>query len=213
MGGIFIDVKLDQGLIQNIIITFGGSIVCGVYLNASVIYYIACLPVCIIVGFGQEKQKKLKEKNDHKLALMSKSPSVMNHCMMLILAGIHPRNAIVESVRPLMNSHFFKPYVSQFINDLNSGIPLEGTILSFSSKIEYKPFCQMLQRVALYEKTGNAMILNQLENDLLVMTEQFNTVLMEQINHSDMKSMLPSLINLMILMIMMMAPILIGGVI
>lgn len=190
----------------------GTSLVGCIYLELSPIYYAACPLISIFFAYYQQKQKKERERKQYKFALMSKSPGVMNHCLMLILAGIHPRNAILESVKPLLNNSLLNDTVSQFIQDLNSGIPLEGSILSFSSRVEYKPFCQMLQRLALFEKTGNVMILNQLESDLLDMSEQFNELLLEQINASDLKSIFPSLMNLLILMIMLMAPILIGGV-
>lgn len=143
--------------------------------------------------------------------MICQSPEIMRKVLMLIHGGRHPINSLVETFRDYETESFIGPASIRFVSELQAGLPMEGVILNFNLAIQYKPLARMLQRILLYEKTGNILLLEQLDQDLIRLGEDKYGYLLESMNRADLMSMLPSLIHLMLLMVLLMSPILLGG--
>lgn len=201
----------QKELVQALIITTGiilaGNFVFEMGIMPSVLLGGSSLVLPLIAKINAIKQaaeKRLKH-------LICISPAAMNQVLMLIYGGTHAVNSLIACFEDLAEDEWIGEVASGFVSDLKTGIALEGAILNFNLELQYKPLGKMLQRLALYEKTGNALILDQLKQDLVTLNEEKYTFLTMQMNQADLASMLPSLIHLLILMVIFMSPILLGG--
>lgn len=203
--------KLTKELIQKWIIYFSAIGLFGYFSGEGVVFFlygaVIATALSILISRSEETAKKERELT----AKLVKAPPVMNHVLMLILSGLHPRNALIEAFEPLKQVTYWDEAVCRLVGDLSMGVTVEGAILSFNADFNYRPVSQMLMRISLYERTGNEILLKQLQDDVVALGEQQTKHLEEQISRADLASMLPSLIHLLILMVLLMAPLLMGG--
>lgn len=206
--------KIDlsrKEVVQTLLIAIAVAVFSSMFFGLNPLY--ALVLALVIVGakladkvkqFQTTEKKRLKH-------LICITPSLMHKTLMLIYGGVHCVNSLVDSFEAFEQDAFIGPAVSQFTTDLKTGTPLEGAILSFNVQLRYKSLGKMLQRIALYEQTGNTLVLEQLKMDLSELNEEKYSYLVKQLNQADMASMLPSLIHLLIMMVLLMSPILLGG--
>lgn len=155
-------------------------------------------------------KKKTLEKNNSQFWMKS-APILLNRTVMMLHSGSHPRQGIIEGFRELPSQEKLNMTPTDVINALQAGMPTEGIIRVFGIASGYKPLTKALQRIALYEKTGNELILNQIDQDLSELYLDNHNHQIQLINKAGLKVILPSVINLLIMMILFMAPMLIGG--
>jgi Flp pilus assembly protein TadB len=197
---------------QAALIALGIALLAGVLLSQSLsscvlLFFFAMAGQVALVfnELNQQTQRKMKH-------LICNAPVIMHKVIMLIHGGTHPQNSLIEGFGELHNDPWIGKQSQNFVAELRAGIYLEGAILNFNLDLKYKPLGRMLQRISLYEKTGNILLLQQLSQDLIALDEEKYDFLIEQMNQADLLSILPSLIHLLILMILLMSPMLLGGI-
>ncbi len=155
-----------------------------------------------------------KEKSAEKTNVnywMKAAPVLLNRTVMMLHSGSHPRQAIIEGFRELPQKEGLRMQPSDVINSLQAGMPTEGIIRLFGIASGYKPLTKALQRVALYETTGNELILTQIDQDLSDLYLDHHNEQIKMINQAGIKVLFPSLINLLIIMLLLMSPLILGG--
>ncbi len=155
-------------------------------------------------------KKKTLEKSNTQF-WMKAAPTLLNRTVMMLHSGSHPRQAIIEGFRELPSHEHLSMQPMDVINSLQAGMPTEGIIRVFGIASGYKPLTKALQRIALYEKTGNELILTQIDQDLSELYLENHNHQIKLINKAGIKVIFPSVINLLIMMVLFMAPMLLGG--
>lgn len=155
-------------------------------------------------------KKKTLEKSNMQFWMKS-APVLLNRTVMMLHSGSHPRQGIIEGFRELPSQEKLTMTPTDVINGLQAGMPTEGVIRVFGIASGYKPLTKALQRIALYEKTGNELILTQIDQDLSELYLDNHNHQIQLINKAGLKVIFPSVINLLIMMILFMSPMLIGG--
>lgn len=162
-----------------------------------------------LIGFSRiESEKKRKEMIKH---LICRTPNLMHKTLMLIYGGVHCVNSLIESFEDYETDHFIGQAATQLTSDLKTGMPVAGAVRHFNTAVQYKPLGKMLQRLVLYDQTGNSLVLEQLKSDLSQLNDEKYTYLIQQINQSDLISMLPSMVHLLLMILLLMSPIFLGG--
>lgn len=155
-------------------------------------------------------KKKTLEKSNAQY-WMKAAPSLLNRTVMMLHSGSHPRQAIIEGFRELPTQGNLTMSPTDVINALQAGMPTEGIIRVFGIASGYKPLTKALQRIALYEKTGNELILTQIDQDLSELYLENHNHQIKLINKAGIKVIFPSVLNLLIMMVLFMSPMLLGG--
>lgn len=205
------DDKLAKDVFQALLIA------CAIGAIGFVLLGLGIIEVCTWVLFGFVGQLLLKanglkkEAEKRNKALICMAPMLMNKSIMLIHGGMHPQTSLIETFEEMRRDAVIGSEADLFVNDLRTGMTLEGAVLTFNLKLQYKPLGRMLKRISLYEKTGNQLLLAQLDQDLLQLNEEKYTYLIHEMNAADLFSMIPSMIHLLLLMVLLMSPILLGG--
>lgn len=153
-------------------------------------------------------EKQRKEMIEH---LICRTPNLMHKTMMLIYGGVHCVNSLMESFEDYETDPLIGQAAQQLTADLRTGMPLAGAVRRFHTTVQYKPLGKMLQRIVLYDQTGNSLVLEQLKSDLSELNEEKYGYLIQQVTRSDLVAMLPSMMHLLIMMLLLMSPIFIGG--
>lgn len=207
------DDKIAKDFFQAMLIAFAIGIIGFVLFGLEIIEASSW----VLFGFiGQVVMKAnglKKEAEERNKALICLSPMLMNKVVMLIHGGMHPQTSLIDTFEEMRRDAAIGAEADIFVNDLRTGMTLEGAVLTFNLKLQYKPLGRMLKRISLYEKTGNQLLLAQLDQDLLQLNEEKYTYLIQEMNSADLFSMIPSMIHLLLLMVLLMSPILLGGMV
>ena len=205
------DEVLSKDIFQALLIAIGIGTIGYVLFGLSVIESIVWLLFGFIGQLAMKANELKKEAEKRNKLLICLSPLLMNKTVMLIHGGMHPQTSLIETFDEMRGDTAIGGEADRFVNDLRTGMTLEGAVLTFNLKLQYKPLGRMLKRITLYEKTGNQLLLTQLDQDLLQLNEEKYNYLMQEMNAADLFSMIPSMIHLLLLMVLLMSPILLGG--
>lgn len=150
---------------------------------------------------------KLKQQTEwHK-----KLPALIRMIILSIYSGQPIHVAMQNALSDLSENNYLSDMVTTALQSMIQGGNLKTALTPLSLKSKMNEVSKLVSLVSNYEETGNELVLHHLEELLTVINESNQQRFIRKLNAGDLLSVLPVMINFIMLMILLMSPIFLGG--